>query len=186
MIENKLGKRWNAKYNSPDERCISSNHNGPCPYLKVNGTRYCVRHGANSGVQARTAETQRNYRLTEWKERVGELADNNNLKSLREEVGILRMILEQMLNQCKDSMDILLYSSKMSDLVMKIDKLVISTDKLENRMGLLLSKDSVLHLAAVFVTIINNHVTDPNVIDIISNEMMEATEEIGNPILEGA
>lgn len=184
MVDNKF-ERWDVKLDSPDERCISSNKHNPCPYKKVNGTDYCVRHGANKGLQEKAAAVQRNYRLTRWKERVGELADNNNLKSLREEVGILRMVLEEMLNKCQDTTDLLLYSSRMCDMVMKIDKLVTSTDKLENRMGLLLSKDSVLHLASIFVTIINNHVTDPDVIDLISEEMVTATQEIGNPILEG-
>lgn len=184
MVENKF-ERWDVKLHAPQDRCISSNEYNPCPFMKANNTNYCPRHGANKGLQAKAAAIQRNYRLTRWKERVGELADNDSLKSLREEVGILRMILEEMLNQCKDSMDILLYSTKMSDLVMKIDKLVTSTDKLENRMGLLLSKDSILHLASVFVTIINNHVTDPDIIEQISTEMVLATEEVGNPILQG-
>ena len=182
-MDNKF-ERWDMSKHSPEQRCISSNKNGPCPYMKANGSEYCIRHGANKGIQAKAAETQRNYRLQRWQKRVGQFADNTNIKSLREEVGILRMILEEMLHQCKDSMDLLLYSSRMSDLVMKIDKLVTSCDRLENRMGLLLSKDSILHLASMYVQIINTYVQDADTIEKISTEMQLVTEEVGNPILE--
>lgn len=183
MIEHKF-ERWNVGKHHPNERCISSNPNGQCPYVKQNETNYCVRHGANKGLQAKQAEVQRNYRLKRWQDRVNDFADNDGIKSLREEVGILRILLEEMMNACKTSMDLLLYSSKMSDLVMKIEKLVTSCDRLENRMGILLSKDSVLHLASIYVQIINNHVTDPDIIEQISMEMATATEEVSNPLVE--
>lgn len=165
----------------PRDRCEANSSLGACPYKKVPGSKYCPRHGGNKAIQAQQAETLKNYRLTRWKQRVGEFADNSNIKSLREEVGILRMILEEMLNQCKDSMDLLLYSNKMSDLVMKIEKLVVSCDKLENRMGLLLSKGSVLFLAQQYVEIITDEVPDPDVIERISTRIIEATANVGEP-----
>jgi hypothetical protein len=179
--ENKF-VRWNVKIHDPRERCESSNHNGPCPYCKVPGSDYCPRHGANSVIQARDKDALRNYRLRRWKQRVGELADSEGIKSLREEVGILRMLLEETLNQCKTPMDLLLYSQKMADLVMKIEKLVVSCDKLENRMGLLLNKDSVLQLANTYVQIINNHIEDPDIIERVSLAIADATERIEDPI----
>jgi hypothetical protein len=175
--------RWRVKEHSPAERCESSNAHGPCPYCKVPGSEYCPRHGANKGIQAEAKEVTRNYRLRQWKRRVGELADSDGIKSLREEVGILRMLLEETLNQCETPMDLLLYSQKMADLVMKIERLVVSCDKLENRMGLLLNKDSVLQLANTYVQIINNHIADPEVIERVSLEIAAATEKIDYPVL---
>ena len=45
-------------------------------------------------------------------------------------------------------------------------------------MGLLLSKRAVVQLAGQYVQIINNYVTDPEIIDQISMEMIQATKEI--------
>jgi hypothetical protein len=70
----------------------------------------------------------------------------------------------------------------MADLVMKIEKLVVSCDKLENRMGLLLNKDSVLQLANTYVQIINNHIEDPDIIERVSLAIADATERIEDPI----
>jgi len=173
--------KWNGAKHPVSDRCIATLKNGQCINCKVSGSDFCVSHGANSQLGTTNSEVVRNYRLQRWKQRVGEMADSNSLKSLREEVGILRVILEEMMNKCKDSMDLLLYSQRMADLVMKIEKLVSSCDKLENRMGLLLGKDSVLQLAATYVQIINNYVTDPDVIENISQEMLAATEQIDSP-----
>jgi hypothetical protein len=181
VVDNKF-ERWDVKVHHPRERCEATVKTGQCPYKSANGTNHCVMHGANSGVQSKQVEAARNYRLMRWQNRVGELSESQNIKSLREEVGILRMILEEMLNQCETSLDLLLYSQKMSDLVMKIERLVVSCDKLENRMGLLLDKSSVLQLAATYVQIINNYVPDPEIIESISAEMAQVTLQLDNPV----
>lgn len=173
--------KWNDSKHSPRERCEATLTNGQCINCKVPGADYCVTHGANSQLQRTNGEVVRNYRLRRWQERVGEMADSATVKSLREEVGILRVILEEMMNKCEDSLDLLLYSQRMSDLVMKIEKLVTSCDRLENRMGLLLGKDSVLQLAATYVQIINNYIVDPVIIEKISQEMVAATEQLESP-----
>jgi hypothetical protein len=180
-IEQKI-IRWDVTKHHPSERCEATIKTGQCPHLKQNNTPFCVFHGANSTVQSANGEAIRNYRLARWKRRVGELADSAGIKSLREEVGILRMILEETLNQCNDSMDLLLYSQKMADLVIKIEKLVVSCDRLENRMGLLLDKGAVLQLAQTYVQIINSYVQDPDIIESISLEMQKATEQIEEPL----
>jgi hypothetical protein len=174
--------KWDHTKHSPSERCEGTISTGQCINCKVPGADYCPNHGANKQLQARNREAVRNYRLQRWKQRVGEMAESDSIKSLREEVGILRVILEEMLNQCNDSTDLLLYSQRMSDLVMKIEKLVSSCDRLENRMGLLLSKDSVLQLAATYVQIINLHVEDPDVVESISVDMLRATEQFERPV----
>lgn len=174
--------KWDRMKHHPRERCEGTISTGQCINCKVPGSDYCPNHGANSQLRAKNGTAIRNYRLQRWKQRVGEMADSDSIKSLREEVGILRVILEEMLNQCHDSTDLLLYSQRMSDLVMKIEKLVSSCDRLENRMGLLLNKDSVLQLAATYVQIINNYIEDPDVIERISEEIVVATQKVENPI----
>jgi len=141
-----------------------------------------VRHGGGNALAIREKEGLRNYRLTKWKNRVGEFADSQGIKSLREEIGILRVVLEEMLNQCDDATDLLLFSTRMAGLIMQIEKLVVSCDKMEGKMGLLLHKDSVLQLASEYVEIINKHVGDTQIIDIISMEMMQATLRINSPV----
>jgi len=177
MIENKF-VRWNIDIHSPAERCEGMALDGQCPYRKDTHSDYCPRHGSNMSQNNERTERLRNYRLAKWKNRVGEFADSPAIKSLRDEIGILRMVLEEMLESCKDSMELILYSQRISDLVMKIEKLVVSCDKLEGRMGMLLDKKTILFLAQRYVEIINEHVTEPDIIDAISNDMVKVTAVI--------
>lgn len=176
VIDNKF-TRWDELIHNPVERCESVVKSGPCPYMKVENSNFCPMHQGRSAFEARKKEG-RNYRLAKWQARVNEFADNDQVKSLREEIGIVRMMLEETLNQCNDSTDLLLYSHKISQLVAQIEKLVVSCDKLENRMGLLLSKASVIQLASTYVNIITEHVEDPDIIDIIGTKMLEATQRL--------
>lgn len=183
MIDNKF-KKWNSKTDHPKDRCEATVTQGQCPYTKAEGTNYCPMHGSNSGRIARQQETIRNYRLARWQQRINDFADNDQIKSLREEIGILRMMMEEMLIKCTDTTELMLYSHRISDLAMKIERLVVSCDKLENRMGMLLSKRAVLQLAGTYVNIINTYVSDPDVIEQISNEMLEATRVIDTLAIE--
>ena len=181
QIEHKF-ERWNSKVHHPNQRCHGSALKyGQCPFLKEEGSDYCIRHGGHHAAKNKKEQALRNYRLTKWKARVGELAESDGIKSLREEVGILRVIMEEMLNKCEDANDLLLYSTRMADLVMKIEKVVVSCDKMEGKMGMLLHRDSVLQLAGEFVTIISEHIDDMSVIDEISMKMVQATMRVQEP-----
>jgi hypothetical protein len=176
LMDNKF-TRWHPD-DDPNERCIQTVKTGQCPYKKDINTDFCPMHGSNKSVIKQQEEVQRNYRLNRWKKRVNELADNDQVKSLREEIGILRVIMEEMLNKCEDATDLLMYSHRIADTAMKIERLVVSCDKLETKMGMLLSKRAVIQLAGDYVQIINTYIEDPNIIESISEEMIDATKRL--------
>lgn len=181
QITNKF-TRWDPLVHEAKHRCRGhSAQYGTCPYLAEEESYYCVRHGGGLSENAIEKEAVRNYHLTKWQARVHQLADNESIKSLREEVGILRMVLENMLNQCQDEQELLMFSSRAADLVIKIEKLVVSCDRMEGKMGQLLGKDSVLRLAAQYVEIIHEHIDDTDIIDIISTKMIQATVTLDAP-----
>lgn len=174
--------RWDPLKHEAKHRCKGhSAQHGTCPYLAVEGSDYCVRHGGGLSDRLEKKKAVRNYHLTKWQARVQQLADNEGIKSLREEVGILRMILENMLEQAHDEQELLMFSSRAADLVIKIEKLVTSCDRMEGKMGQLLGKDSVLRLAAQYVEIIHEHIDDVNIIDVISTKMIQATVSLNAP-----
>ena len=172
-MENKF-TRFDESIHHPKERCIGQGRTGDlCPYLKADGTDYCVRHAANKQRISREKQELENYRLVKYKARVGELTNSSGIKSLREEIGILRMTLENILNQCGNDTELLLYSSKIADLCMKIDKLVTSCDRLENRMGMLLDKTSILAIAEQFIDLISEYIQDERELEIVSERVAQ-------------
>lgn len=167
-IETKLER---VEADSPD-RCQSGGKDGQCPYKKAPGYEFCPRHFGKS-ESAQSQKRIRNYRLGRFQARVEEFADNDQVKSLREEVGIARMLLEDIILRCSDDPNgLLLYNSKISELVMKIEKLVASCHKLEQATGMLMDKTMITNLADVFVNIIGKYVKDEEMLTNISNEII--------------
>ena len=152
-------------------RCQAVVKQGQCPFEVIPGQTRCQMHSAG-GLQEKAGLT--NYRLTIWQKRLNELSNSDAVKSLRDEIGLLRLTLESVVNNCKDANDLLIYSGKISDLAVKIEKLVVSCHKLELSSGTLLDKQSVLQLASNLVDIITRHITNIEDVEIISEEILMA------------
>lgn len=138
--------------------------------------KYCSIHGGVDLQQKREKASLDMYRLAKYGERVKELKDHGEIKGLRSEIGILRMVLEQRLNQCKDETELVLSSNVISDLVAKIEKLVTSCHKLESSMGQLLDRQQILQFAEVIIKIIGEHVNDPAILEKLAEAISTATD----------
>jgi hypothetical protein len=155
-------------------RCQSQDQTGQqCPFRAVDGCTVCPKHGANSQVAAQERQKLHDYRLQKWQLRMDDFAASERITSLRGEIGILRMTLEETLNMCHESSDLLLYSHRIQDLTMKIDKLVNSLAKVEMKAGNLLDKSQALILASQIVELVGQYITDPKDIDSISDGLIE-------------
>jgi len=156
--------------------CQGVNKNGACNLKAVEGQKFCRIHfGIGNKVAEKTA--LRNYQLNVYQHRVNQLADNDSVKSLREEIGILRMLLEKTVNLCKSDNELLLYSNKIADLAMKIEKVVASCHKLELSTGSLLDKSTVMMLGDVIIQIIGE-VCPPDKIQGVSERILKSITEV--------
>lgn len=167
-IEHKLKK---VEFPNDPKRCQANVKQGQCPFEALDNFNYCKMHARGFTETKKEQDGIRNYRLGQWQGRVNELADNQQVKSLREEVGVLRMTLEALMLRCQDSNDILIFANKISDLVLKIEKVVSSCHRLEMSAGSLLDKSSILQIAGVIVETISRHIEDQDVVSIISEEI---------------
>jgi len=174
-------------YPEHPDRCQAVNSQGQCPNLGLSldgGIRApnCLAHGGNQHRAAQEKASLRNYKLTvaRWRRQLDEKADADGLKSLRDEIAILRICLEERLNICKDPMDLILQSAAISDLVMKIDRVVTSCHKLEGSMGHLLDKQAILQFAQLVIGIIGNVITEEAQLNTIAEEILVAVGRIGS------
>ena len=161
------------------ERCQAVNKDQQCPYKRVQDSDYCLRHGGRHASEIANKEGVRNYQLAVWRDRVNKFSDNPNIKSLREEIGILRLLIENILNRCKDSHDLMLFSDRISDLIIRVEKVVASCHKLEERTGMLLDKQTIIIVADSLVKIIGNYIEDPDELQTIAGQMIEVVAKIG-------
>jgi len=140
------------------DRCSGVTSKGQCWVYKTPGADYCVMHGG-SGKKLPSDDL---YRLTKYKSRLKEMKDSKAALSLRNEIGILRITLEEILNKCQSAVDLMIHSSKISRLVQDIGKLVIDSKKLESGLGQLLDRQVVLALAADIVDVVAEVVDNPD------------------------
>jgi len=144
------------EYEAQEGRCQAVNSKGQCLNMAYKDSKFCLAHGGNKSAQAQEAKNIRNYQLAKWNDRLERFGNSDGIKSLRDEIGILRMMMEERLNLCNDAQDLVLQSGPISDLVMKIDKVVTSCHKLEGAMGQLLDKAALVQFAGEVISIIGD------------------------------
>jgi len=134
-------------------------------------------HGGGQNEITVKNQEMRNYRLTKFKARTEELSNNSNINSLRDEVAILRLLIEEKVNVCKDTNDLLLSSGPLSDLVIKSGVLVEKCQRLENKLGNFLDRTKVMQFAQICVEIISSYVDEED-IDQVGDAILKALGEI--------
>jgi len=146
---------------------------GQCINVSVEGGNFCLVHGGNKILQAKAKSELRNYRLTRNKARLIELGNSSGIKSLRDEIAILRILLEERFNAITNDNELILQSGAMSEMIMKIERVVTSCQKLEERTGIMLDKAQVMNIAEQIIDIITNNISDPVIVEKISADIAE-------------
>lgn len=171
----------------PDDpkRCQSVGQHGQCPFKAVDPSKYCLRHGATLAIKKENIEQVRVYNLAIWQSALEKHTDNPNIKSLREEVGIMRIVLQSIIEKCKDTTDLLVSSGRIIDICVKLEKVVISCSRLEAATGQTLDRSAALHFAARVVEIVHA-VLQANVpedlADVLVDQIGEQlTQELAKP-----
>lgn len=158
----------------PDDpqRCTSSGQggSGQCNYLSLQGM---IERGLYENVknwdvekltccprcnstQLKTVKRQamHDYRLGKWQGRVSEFGESERVKTLRGEIGVLRMVMEETLQKCETHDDLMIWSNKIIMLASKIESLVFTCAKLEDRLGLVMDKNEILSFANKVVDVV--------------------------------
>ena len=169
-----------------ENRCqvFASEERAPCKYKSIEGTERCEMHGGNFYQQRNAKNGFRAYQLAQWDARLDHFHNADTIKSLREEVAISRMTMEGILLNCATNLDLVLYSSKISLMLNNIKDLVVSCNKLEDRLGLVLDKAAIINLAENIIQIIGDHVPEDK-LSLVADKITEAVMASGRVPMEG-
>lgn len=161
------------------ERCQSNLRSGQCGYKRRPDSIYCPRHdGCSAGV--REAKNKNQYFLGKWQGQADRFANDSEIKNLRSEIGLARTVMENILSLCNDATDMLMYSSKIGDLLTRIERLVVACHRMEEQTGKLLDKSTVIILTQQIINIVSNRIQDPLILESISNDILEAVTSANN------
>ena len=162
-------------------RCTHvSKQRGQCTRDACEGKDYCPIHfqGDPEEVEKRV------YRLQNHDRRIrhATLSGHDEIRSIREEVAVARMLLEERLNSIKTDADLVAACGPLNTLLLTIEKLTSSCLKLDKSVGNLLAKPVLLKMASDIVEIILDELADiPDhelIVDKISEKIIKVMSSI--------
>lgn len=134
-------------------RCIYTHpHKGQCPIDAMEGLDYCAIHC--KGDPERPQKIQYNLVKYRYRKRYGDFFDDDELRSLHDEVALARMALEERLNLIQNDAEFIAASGQLNTMFLTIERLVGTCHKLETSLGLLLSKPVLLRIVQQIVEIL--------------------------------
>lgn len=146
------------EYPEDVNRCQANASQGQCTLVKVEESDYCPIHGGAKKQKALEKQKFRNYQSELYRRRLNEYSDNAAIKNLRDEIGLLRMMNDTILNACKTDTDLILKSSPIADLVMKINTLVMSCQRMDEKLGVMMDMSAATALISEVIESIAKHV----------------------------
>jgi hypothetical protein len=181
MFDAEIDKRCEAGH---PNQCQMSTATGQCRFEAIEGTSFCRRHGGHHRHKSNMQAAEREYIAAQWRAQVGVFADSPDIKSLRTEIGVLRMMMIKHLNSCKSDQDLMMRSSSIADLATKVEKAVTACDRLDNRLGRTLDKAQLLIFGQQVITLVSKYLESPDSIREFASELVQAIEDAGNPLAE--
>ena len=125
-----------------------------CRHVKYKKSDFCSHHGGIKSDDLKQRAAAHSYQLETYQARLDVLAYDPNIKNLRGEIGILRMLITTRLDKCKDDYDLLLQSAAIATLVTQANALVTSCHRIETLTGHVLDKQEITEFASKVIKII--------------------------------
>lgn len=135
---------------------------GQCPNEAVPGGEYCLVHGGSKIAEREAKRATHNYRVKQYQARLEEKSKSTTLKSLSDEIAVLRIITETVLNECINPSTLVAYSATLADLVLKTEKLVTACHKLDKDLESLVGADELNIFANKIVEIMADFIKEPD------------------------
>lgn len=137
-------------------RCHGATRGEQCRNLAFEGSDYCLKCTRTNLTEV----GRRQYLLTNprYQQRMAELSTADDIKSLLDEVAIAKMLLEERLNLIKTDQDLYSASGAINTLLLTIEKLVSRAHILEQNLGQLYHRSTILQMMQAFVEIVGEEV----------------------------
>ena len=171
-------KKYNADTAEPDEeRCENTFGFGQCGYTAAPGKRYCPMCLAKKEKPANAVAM---YNLGKVKDRHNHFLNHDQAKTLSQEIGLLRILIEDVLaqaNAIEGPNGMAVYAAPMSDLIGKLSNLLCNDTKLNAMLGRTMNREEVKAMQEKMVGVIRKHVTDPLILQAIAREFQQIAND---------
>jgi hypothetical protein len=134
-------------------RCKGSQPDGQCQNVAEDGSDYCRACG---GISQAPARRLRQYLLAKAQDstRLAQFAEHEEVKSLRDEIALARMLIERRFNLIQNDADLISACGSLNTLLLTVERLVKSAHAIEKSLGALLARNAVLRVGQQICQII--------------------------------
>ena len=134
-------------------RCKGAQPDGQCQNRAEDGSDYCRACGGENRAPARRL---RQYFLAKAQDRtrLAQFAEHEEVKSLRDEIALARVLIERRFNLIQNDADLLAACGPLNQLLLTVERLVKSAHAIEKSLGTLLARTSVLRVGQQICQII--------------------------------
>lgn len=137
----------------PIQTCQAKNKDGlTCNRPVIENSPFCTYHSPRLPAPTIYDWAKTEY-LRSLATRIEDFKDTRTF-NLREEIGILRVILERLLASVEDDPTLLLRSSEIQQTILTIERLLKTTHEMERQSGTLLTREEVREIATTLLTIL--------------------------------
>lgn len=142
--------------NDPN-RCKADASEGQCTFLAVPGEEYCSIHCRSQNLDIEKKNLY-DFQLTQVGHRIKEFKNHPDSKKLTTELGLIRLLLEQTVNQCEKSYDLVVKVPEIMALVEKIRIVQQANIGIEQKLGDLLSIEQVTEISQLLYDVVTKHI----------------------------
>jgi len=139
-------------------RCKASAGDTQCLNKAAVGSDFCIAH---HGIDRAEAMNKRAYLLASANDRatLARFAESENIKSLRDEIAMARMLAERHCNLIKNDNDLERRSGQINTLLLTIERLVKSSHSIEQSLKSLLGREHVIAFAQLIVKVVMDEIS---------------------------
>lgn len=165
-------------------RCQSPSLDGQCWNEAAPGDTRCPHHGGSDKL---SVQEKRIYNLTKarFRSRMSEMMDHEEVKSLREEIALTRIMVEEIWNGVGDTpADMMKACGTLNGLMLTLERLIKTAHSTEQSLGMLLGKPVLILVAQQIVGLLSTELREyPNfeqTIDRVTTKMLDTIEHVSN------
>lgn len=169
-----------------NEQCEGRKEDGSrCTNRALIDSHLCANCFSKSHTKRITKERRRMYDLAQYNGDVDRFARAGEIKSLREEIAISRMLVERILKTipADSPAELLARFPQVNQGIKTIESLVTQCNKFDITAGQMLDKSEVARLSSEIVRIVADEIEDTAVLERISERMAALFEKQESPWL---
>lgn len=166
-------------YPEHPDRCQANRGNhGQCLNYRIGVSRYCPAHGGNRANNVKRKQELAMYEKNTFLQSE-EFKANPNLVSLTDEVAMMKAMINKVQATIKDDLSFQQHGAKLVDLITRADKLVISCNRLTEKLNLSMNAQQAMAWANEVLAIIGEVVQDADKVAEIQSRILASLDKAG-------